>query len=239
VLELQRVDAYYGKSHVLHGIDLQVRPGEIVALLGRNGAGKTTLLKTIVGLVRQGGGQVAWSGKSLSGLPTHAIAKQGICLVPEHRGIFSLLTVDENLDIARRRDARWTVDDAYKLFPRLRERRRNGGGMLSGGEQQMLAIARALVNGPQVLLLDEPTEGLAPVIVNEIASTLASIRSSGLAVLLVEQNLRVCERLADRVYILDQGRIVHAADAAAFRAAEEIKTRYLSPATSNQIQGGP
>jgi len=160
-------------------------------------------------------------------MPPHRIAARGVCLVPEHRGVFKLLTVEENLLLGQRRDSPWQLDDIYRIFPRLKERRRNGGGQLSGGEQQMLAIGRALMNHPRLLILDEPVEGLAPVIVEEIVAQLKLIKAAGVAILLVEQNLEVCVQLADRHYILEQGVIVHEADNAAFMADHDVKDRYL------------
>ena len=227
ILELDNVHAHYGKSHVLQGASFQVRDGELVTLLGRNGAGKTTTLKNIAGVMAPTQGRVIFCGKPVQGLPAHAIARQGVCLVPEHRGIFKLLTVEENLLLGLRKRSPWQLDDVYRIFPRLKERRRNGGGQLSGGEQQMLAIGRALMNEPKLLMLDEPVEGLAPVIVEEIVAQLKTIKAAGVAILLVEQNLEVCTQLADRHCILEQGRIVYAADNASFLADEEVKDRYL------------
>ena len=228
MLAVANVHAFYGKSHILHGVSLDVGAGEIVSLLGRNGAGKTTTLKSITGIVRPRDGSVRFEGAALTGAPTHVIARRGIALVPEHRGIFRSLSVEENLAVARRDGSTWNIADVFAHFPRLRERRRSRGGTLSGGEQQMLAIARALVNAPKLLLLDEPTEGLAPVIVEELVEIVAGIRARGLAVLLVEQNLAVCMALADRHYLLEQGRIVYAGTRAEFRDAEEIRDRYLT-----------
>jgi len=227
LLAVDQVHAHYGKSHVLQGVSLTVGEAEVVTLLGRNGAGKTTTLKSIVGAVAPTRGSVRFQGRELAGEPAHRIASRGICLVPEHRGIFKLLTVEENLLLGRRRDSRWQLDDVYRIFPRLEERRRNGGGQLSGGEQQMLAIGRALLNHPRLLMLDEPVEGLAPVIVEEIVAQLKVIKDAGIAILLVEQNLEVCTQIADRHYILEQGVIVETADNAAFIADQRIKDRYL------------
>jgi len=170
---------------------------------------------------------LAFAGKPLQGQASHVIARQGVCLVPEHRGIFKLLTVEENLMLGLRKSSPWQLDDVYRIFPRLKERKRNGGGQLSGGEQQMLAIGRALMNDPKLLMLDEPVEGLAPVIVEEIVAQLKTIKAAGVAILLVEQNLEVCTQLADRHCILEQGRIVYTADNASFLADEEVKDRYL------------
>lgn len=228
MLALDDIHSYYDKSHVLEGVSLRVEAGELVTLLGRNGAGKTTTLKSIVGLVPPRRGEVRFDGRSITGQEPFRIARQGVALVPEHRGIFGLLSVEENLRIAARRDSRWQLADIYRLFPRLEERRRNGGNALSGGEQQMLAIARALINDPRILLLDEPTEGLAPVIVDEIVHILRDIRAQGLPVLLVEQNLRVCEQLADRHYVLEQGRVVYHGSAQEFRDNPSIRDRFLA-----------
>jgi branched-chain amino acid transport system ATP-binding protein len=226
-LQLDEVHSYYGKSHILQGVTLTVGPGEVVTLLGRNGAGKTTTLKTISGLVRAAAGMVRFLGADITNVRAHVIARSGLALVPEDRGIFGLLTVEENLKIAVRKGSLWTIDDVYRHFPRLKERRRNGGAQLSGGEQQMLAIARALLNGPKLLMLDEPVEGLAPVVVDEIVAQIRDIRSSGIPILLVEQNLAVCTELADRHYILDLGRIVYEGSRAEFIADAAIKDRYL------------
>ena len=227
ILEVEGLHAHYGKSHVLQGISLTIGEAELVTLLGRNGAGKTTTLKAIAGAVTPSSGRVRFQGTDVAGQPAHRIAARGVCLVPEHRGIFKLLTVQENLLLGQRRDSPWQLDDIYRIFPRLKERRRNGGGQLSGGEQQMLAIGRALLNHPRLLILDEPVEGLAPVIVEEIVAQLKSIKSTGVAILLVEQNLEVCMQLADRHCIVEQGVIVHMADNAAFMADHDVKDRYL------------
>lgn len=226
-LRLTDLHSYYGKSHILQGVTLEVGQGEIVTLLGRNGAGKSTTLKTAVGLIAPRQGRVELAGRDVTGQPAHRIAAAGLSLVPEDRGIFQLLTVEENLRIAERRGSPWAMADIYRIFPRLQERRKNGGGQLSGGEQQMLSIARALLNGPKVLMLDEPVEGLAPIIVEEIVAQIHLIREAGVPILLVEQNLAVCSQLADRHYILELGRIVHQASAAEFRAQPDIIDRYL------------
>jgi branched-chain amino acid transport system ATP-binding protein len=227
ILEVESLHAHYGKSHVLQGISMTVGEAELVTLLGRNGAGKSTTLKSIAGAVTPTSGRVRFQGADVAGMPPHRIATRGVCLVPEHRGIFKLLTVEENLLLGQRRDSPWQLDNIYRIFPRLKERRRNGGGQLSGGEQQMLAIGRALMNHPRLLILDEPVEGLAPVIVEEIVAQLKTIKAAGVAILLVEQNLEVCVQLADRHYIVEQGVIVHQAGNAAFMADHEVKDRYL------------
>ncbi|WP_269507712.1 ABC transporter ATP-binding protein [Burkholderia sp. IMCC1007] len=227
MLDVKAVHACYGKSHVLQGISLNVNEGETVTLLGRNGAGKSTTLKTIAGVVPPTGGTVTFAGRSLARQPAHRIAAGGLCFVPEHRGIFRLLSVEENLRLGARRDSPWQLDDIYRIFPRLKERRRNGGAQLSGGEQQMLAIGRALMNHPRLLMLDEPVEGLAPVIVEEIVAQLKQIKAAGVAILLVEQNLEVCMQLADRHFVIEQGVIVYEGSNAAFVADHEVKDRYL------------
>ena len=227
ILQIEGLHAHYGKSHVLQGVDLHVDDGELVTLLGRNGAGKTTTLKSICGVVQPSAGRVRFQGDDVQGLPAHRIAQRGVCLVPEHRGIFRLLTVEENLLLGQRKQSPWQLPDIYRIFPRLKERRTNGGGQLSGGEQQMLAIGRALMNAPRLLMLDEPVEGLAPVIVEEIVSQLQEIKAAGVAILLVEQNLEVCTQLADRHYIIEQGAVVHEARNADFLADEATKDRYL------------
>lgn len=227
ILEVENGHAHYGKSHVLQGVTLAVKDGELVTLLGRNGAGKTTTLKCIVGVVPPTHGIIRFCGEVIQGLAPHVIANRGVCLVPEHRGIFKLLTVEENLLLGQRKQSPWQLEDVYRIFPRLKERRKNGGAQLSGGEQQMLAIGRALMNDPKLLMLDEPVEGLAPVIVEEIVAQLNTIKAAGVAILLVEQNLEVCTQLADRHYIIEQGAIVYSADNATFLADVEVKDRYL------------
>ncbi len=227
ILNVDQIHAYYGKSHVLQGVSLRIDEGELVTLLGRNGAGKTTTLKAIAGVLQPPQGRITFAGQATHQLATHHVAQRGICLVPEHRGVFKLLTVEENLLLALRKDSPWQLDDVYRIFPRLKERRTNGGGQLSGGEQQMLAIGRALMNNPRLLMLDEPVEGLAPVIVEEIVAQLKVIKAAGVTILLVEQNLEVCTQLADRHYIIEQGRIVHEAGNADFIADDTVKDRYL------------
>ncbi|MBA6134520.1 MULTISPECIES: ABC transporter ATP-binding protein [Pseudomonas] len=228
MLNVDSIHSYYDKSHVLEGVSLKVEAGELVTLLGRNGAGKTTTLRSILGIVRPRQGQISFNGQQLVGREIFDIARLGIALVPEHRGIFRQLSVEENLKIAVRTTSRWQLEDVYSMFPRLKERRRNGGFALSGGEQQMLAIARALLNGPKLLILDEPTEGLAPVIVDELVKILRRIKDEGLSILLVEQNLMVCDALADRHYVLEQGRVAYQGSAAQFREDPSIKNRYLA-----------
>ena len=227
ILMLDDVNASYGKSHVLHGVSMQVRVGEIVSVLGRNGMGKTTTLRTITGLLRAKSGRVRFQGQDLALVEVNEIARRGISLVPADRGIFTMLSVHENLQIARRAHAPWTIERVYDAFPRLRERRRNLGGALSGGEQQMLSIARALVQGPKLLLLDEPTEGLAPVIVDELVTLIAEVGASGIPIVLVEQSFTVCKLLASRHYILEEGRVVFEGNTEALAADATILDRFL------------
>ncbi|MCY1232868.1 High-affinity branched-chain amino acid transport ATP-binding protein LivF [compost metagenome] len=227
ILVLEGVNASYGKSHVLHGVSLQVGAGEVVSVLGRNGMGKTTTLRTIVGLLRAHAGSVRFEGDDLASVAVDDIARRGVSLVPAHRGIFTLLSVQENLQIAQRRHAAWTLERIYEEFPRLRERLRNLGGALSGGEQQMLAIARALVQGPRLLLLDEPTEGLAPVIVDELTELIRGVGESGIAIVLVEQSFAVCRALAQRHYILEEGMVVFEGSTGDLDADTSVLERFL------------
>lgn len=227
ILETDDLHGYYGKSHVVQGVSINVAAGEVITLLGRNGAGKTSTLKTIVGVVPPRAGSVRFMGQQIAGWTTHKIAAAGVCLVPEHRGIFKLLTVEENLTLAARKSSPWQLAQIYQIFPRLQERRKNGGGQLSGGEQQMLAIGRALMTDPKLLMLDEPVEGLAPVIVEEIVAQLQQIKAAGMPIILVEQNLAVCTQLANRHYIVEQGRIAQCLSNAQFLADDSIKERYL------------
>ena len=209
LLEVRALHAWYGESHVLHGVDFEIRAGETVTLLGRNGAGKTTTLKSIMGIVGRRRGSVRLDGRELVGLPSNQIARLGLAFCPEERGIFASLTVEENLLLPPTvRAGGLGVDALYELFPNLRERLRAGGTTLSGGEQQMLAIGRILRTGARVLLLDEPTEGLAPVIVQQIGATLRRLKREGFTVLLVEQNFRFAATVADRHYVMEHGRVV-------------------------------
>lgn len=228
MLKLENIHVGYGDARVLHDVSLTVNAGELVCLLGRNGAGKTTTLKAISGLLPVRSGTIWFSGETISNRPAHRISGAGVKLVPEHRGIFAVLTVEENLKIAARADSLWSLQSVYDMFPRLYERRTNGGSALSGGEQQMLAIARALVNGPKFLMLDEPGEGLAPVIVDEIVETCKKIRAAGIPILLVEQSVDVCMELGDRHYILEEGRIVYEGTRAEFADARDVRDRYLA-----------
>jgi branched-chain amino acid transport system ATP-binding protein len=227
ILQVEQIDTYYGLSHVLKGLSLHIAEGEVVALLGRNGAGKTTTLKSIMGLVRPRHGRVVFKGQEITGLPPYTIARRGIGYVPETRGIFSYLTARENLEIAARPGSRWTIADVMERFPKLREVKDRRGRNLSGGEQQMLAIARALVTGPELLLLDEPSQGLAPVIVETLLETIESMKTERLSMLLVEQNLDVATDIADRVYIIDQGSIVFEGPPSAVAHDTALQSRYL------------
>jgi branched-chain amino acid transport system ATP-binding protein len=208
-LSVRGLNAWYGESHALHGVDLDVFPGETVTLLGRNGVGKTTTLRAIIGLIRKRTGQVAFDGKDLLRLPLHRTAHAGNGFVPVERGIFASLTVDENLVLPPVvAPGGMSVAEIFELFPNLEERRNSPGTKLSGGEQQMLAIARMLRTGVKVLLLDEPTEGLAPVIVQRIGELLATLKRRGMTVLLVEQNFRFASRIADRFYLMEHGKVI-------------------------------
>jgi len=228
MLDVDDIHAYYGKSHILTGVSLSVKAGELVTLLGRNGAGKSTLMKSVMAVVPPQAGSIRFDGTEIVGRESFQIARMGLAFVPEQRDIFRILSVEENLKIAERKGSPWDLAAVYRLFPRLKERRKNGGGALSGGEQQMLAIARALVNNPRLLLLDEPTEGLAPVIVKEIVEILRTIRASGIPILLVEQNIAVCCELADRHYVLEQGSMVYTGTNQEFIARQDIRDRYLA-----------
>ncbi|MBY5402697.1 MULTISPECIES: ABC transporter ATP-binding protein [Rhizobium] len=209
LLEVQGLNAWYGESHVLHGVDMRVAEGETITILGRNGVGKTTTLRTITGIVRARRGKISFAGSDMMQVPLHKTAHRGIGFVPEERGIFSTLTVSENLLLPPVVAAGgMTLDEIYELFPNLHERRGSPGTKLSGGEQQMLAIARILRTGVRLLILDEPTEGLAPVIVQRIGEVLKTLKERGMTILLVEQNFRFASRIADRFYLMDHGQMV-------------------------------
>ena len=209
LLEVRDLHAWYGESHILHGVDFEVRPGEVVTLLGRNGAGKTTTLKTVMGMVPRRQGSIRFEGHELTLLPSNRIARLGLAFCPEERGIFASLDVEENLLLPPVvRAGGLGLDAIYELFPNLRERLASQGTKLSGGEQQMLAIARILRTGARVLLLDEPTEGLAPVIVQQIGATIRRLKAEGFTILLVEQNFRFAATVADRHYVMERGRVV-------------------------------
>jgi len=227
ILEIRGIDTYYGLGHILHGLSLGVHEGEVVALLGRNGAGKTTTLRSITGLTPPKSGQITYKGDNIAGLAAHLISQLGIALVPETRGIFSYLTARENLNIARRPASRWSMENMIERFPKLRDLLDRQGRLLSGGEQQMLAIARALLTGPDLLLLDEPSQGLAPLVVETVMETVRELKREHVSMLLVEQNAEMALGLADRVYVIDHGTIVFEGTPAALRANERITTTYL------------
>ena len=209
LLKVAGLNAFYGESHVLHGVDLEVRSGELVTLLGRNGAGKTTTLKSIVGMIADRRGSITLEGRELVDLPSHRIARLGLAFCPEERGIFASLDVEENLMLPPEiTQGGMGLDDIFRLFPNLKERLRSQGTKLSGGEQQMLAIARILRTGARLLLLDEPTEGLAPVIIEQIGAAIGELKAKGFTILLVEQNFRFAAEVADRFYVMENGRIV-------------------------------
>jgi len=229
MLELQNVHAYYGDSHVLRGVSLSVPDGEVVGLLGRNGAGKTTTLLTIMGYVHCREGAITYQGERLDGLHPYRIARRGIGFVPQERRIFPSLTVRENLTVGERRIGRshWSLDDVLNIFPNLRERQKHLGSHLSGGEQQMLAIARVLMLNPSLLLLDEPSEGLAPLVVDKIVHVLREVKDRGLPILLIEQNLSTALKLADRHYILSKGEICFCGTSQQLESDEAVKKQYL------------
>jgi branched-chain amino acid transport system ATP-binding protein len=227
VLEVEDVHTYYGASHVLQGITLRVGEGEVLAILGRNGVGKTTLVRSIIGFTPPRRGAVRFRGDTITRWPPYRMVAAGLAIVPQGRRVFPSLTVRENLDVARRAGGRWSVARVEALFPRLAERARNRADKLSGGEQQMLAIGRALMTDPSLLLLDEPTEGLAPLLVREVGRVLGELRREGLSILLVEQNLPLALSVADRTHILSRGQIVHSARPVELAADEAVKSRYL------------
>lgn len=232
-LEARGLQTFYGRSHILHGVSLEVNEGEIVALLGRNGAGKTTTLRSIMGLTPSREGSVTIFGQDASRKPTFQIAELGVGYVPEGRRIFANLTVEDNLKVPLVRPGAWTVERVFQYFPALAERRRNLGRQLSGGEQEMLSIGRALLLNPRLLLLDEPSQGLAPLIVKEVFRIIAAMRSEGISVLVVEQNVRVSLGVADRAYVLDDGKIVYSGSAAEL-AADEERVRAMAGASAEE-----
>jgi branched-chain amino acid transport system ATP-binding protein len=236
MLRVEDLAAGYGQSRMLSGIDFAIGAGEVVTLLGRNGMGKTTTVRAIMGLLPAAGGtllggRIGFEGADLAGQPPHRVAQRGIGLVPEGRQVFPTLTVEENLTAtataAARGATRWTLPAVYALFPRLRERRRNMGAQLSGGEQQMLAIGRALMTNPRLLILDEATEGLAPLIRAEIWAVLARLKAEGLAILLIDKNLAAVMRLADRHVVIEKGRVAWTGSTEALAAAPELRETYL------------
>jgi branched-chain amino acid transport system ATP-binding protein len=232
-LEVKGLHTYYGKSHILEGVDLHVEEGELVTLLGRNGAGKSTTMRSLMGLTPAREGSIAFFGRDTTRWPPHRIAALGVGFVPEGRRIFPNLSVEENLKVPIDRPGHWNIARLYELFPRLAERKGNKGRQLSGGEQEMLAIARALLLNPKLLLLDEPSQGLAPLIVQNVFDIIVAARNSGMSVLLVEQNVRAAVAIADRAYVLDDGRIAYAGPAAEFVKDEE-RVRALAGASAEK-----
>jgi len=227
ILKLDEIHTYYGLVHMLQGVSLEIAEGEVVALLGRNGAGKTTALKSIMGLAPARQGKILFEDQDITGLPPHVIARQGIAYVPASRGIFMTLTSMENLNIVRTKGARWDTEDVFRRFPKLAPLKRRLGRSLSGGEQQMLAIGRALVTGPSLILLDEPSQGLAPMVVELVVDMLRELKSEGVSMLLVEQNLQMALDLAERVYILDQGEVVFNGSAQELKNNDQLTASYL------------
>jgi branched-chain amino acid transport system ATP-binding protein len=226
-LRFEAVNSFYGDSHVLHEVTFTLREGALLALLGRNGAGKTTCISTIMGWLSPRGGRISVFGQRVGGLSPEAVVAQGVAVVPQGRRVFPTLSVRENLAVAERRRGAWTMERVFETFPRLRERRTQAAGSLSGGEQQMLAIGRALMGNPRVLLMDEPSEGLAPQIVAEVGRIIANLRQDGLSIVLVEQNLGLALDLADDVAILNTGRIVFQGTAADVAADHRAIDRHL------------
>ena len=229
-LRVEALHAYYGHGHILQGVNLEIAPGRIAAVLGRNGVGKTTTLRSIIGLTSPRSGRVLLGDRDVAGWPPHRIARVGVGYVPEGRMILADLTVAENIQVAQRvASKQWSMERLFTLFPALAERRRHKGTQLSGGEQQMLAVARALATDPKVMLLDEPSQGLAPLVVEELTRLIAQLRDEGVSLLLVEQNLKLAEAVADMVYVMVKGRMVYDAPLARFRAErEEVKAKYLA-----------
>jgi branched-chain amino acid transport system ATP-binding protein len=230
MLAVENVNAYYGDSHILHGVSFAVSEGEVICLLGRNGAGKTTTILTIMGYLKPRPGRIRYRDRDIAALPPYAVARLGVGFVPQERGIFPSLTVRENLTVFARAGGgrRWTLERIFELFPSLRARERNLGFQLSGGEQQMLSIARALMLNPSLLLLDEPSEGLAPMIVQEIITVLKNLKREGLAVLLIEQNLHTALAVADRHLVMNKGEICFTGTSAELEGNDFVLRNYLS-----------
>jgi branched-chain amino acid transport system ATP-binding protein len=229
MLKVNNLHAFYGKSHILHGVDLEVQPGEIVALLGRNGSGRSTLVKTIMGMV-EGSGSITWKDQELLKQPTYDIARRGIGYVPESRDIFPKLTVEQNLLLGQqsgRKNGRWSLDDMYELFPRLKERQHTEAGVMSGGEQQMLTLCRTLMGDPDLIMIDEPTEGLAPKIVELVGEYLKELKKRGLGVLLVEQKLTIALDISQRCYVMGHGEVVFQGTPDELRADKYTRREWL------------
>jgi branched-chain amino acid transport system ATP-binding protein len=234
LLEVNEIHSYYEKSHILHGASVSLKRGELVCLLGRNGVGKSTTLKSVMGIVQPLKGSILFDGRELIGKEPYQIARMGIGFVPEDRRIFRSLTANENLLMGIKKEKNealskqgWTIEKVYEAFPQLKERKDSKGAHLSGGEQQMLTVARTLMGNPELMLIDEPTEGLAPTIVKDVLTMLSAIRESGVAILMVEQNLKAATKIADRFYIMSKGQIVFEGDGPALQAAEDARRQYL------------
>jgi branched-chain amino acid transport system ATP-binding protein len=227
MLSVRNLDAYYGRAHILADVALEVAKGEVAVLLGRNGAGKSTALKSIVGWLRPRSGEIVFDGRRIDSLPMWRIARAGLGYVPEDRRIFTDLTVAENLDVGRQRGG-WSPERVFALFPNLAEARDRPASRISGGEQQMLAIGRCLMGNPSCILLDEPSEGLAPIVVGQVADAMRGLKASGVAVLLAEQNWRFASTVADRAYVIEKGRISYSGAMRELAADEAVRLRYLS-----------
>lgn len=229
MLNIHNLHAFYGKSHILHGVDLEVKPGEIVSLLGRNGSGRSTTIKAIMGLV-DAQGSVKWNEQELLGHKTYDIARHGLGYVPESRDVFPKLTVEQNLLLGQKggkKPGRWSLDDMYQMFPRLKERQHTEAGVMSGGEQQMLTLCRTLMGDPDLILIDEPTEGLAPQLIELVAQYLQALQARGIAVLLIEQKLTIALRVSDRALVMGQGRIVFDGTPASLQADNAVRQEWL------------
>jgi branched-chain amino acid transport system ATP-binding protein len=230
MLKIQGIHTFYGASHILHGVDAEIEKGEVVCLLGRNGAGKTTTLRSIMGLTPPRQGSIVFNGKEIAGKKSYEIGRMGVAWVPEERRIFSTLTVVENLRIAQRKgdQVKWDLESIFEIFSNLANRRNNRGNELSGGEQQMLAVARALMRNPQLILLDEPTEGLAPIMVDAVMDVIERIKQEGVTIFLVEQNVEASLKVAHRHYILEQGKVVAHIQNEELKKDRSLRERYLS-----------
>ena len=238
MLAINDIHTWYGDSYVLQGVDMEVRDATVVALLGRNGMGKTTTIRSIIGLTPPRKGSITFNGAELVGLPPNRIARAGIGLVPQGRMIFPSLSVTENLTMAARTGGRadpWTLERIYEIFPRLKERARNKGNLLSGGEQQMLTIARALMTNPDLIMLDEPSEGLAPIVVQEVYRVIEKLKAAGQSILLVEQDFGMAMSVADYAYIMSKGSIVHGSAPQDLIDNETVKTQYLGVGTDDEV----
>jgi branched-chain amino acid transport system ATP-binding protein len=237
LLSLQDVHTYYGASHILHGVSLEVRPGEVVGLLGRNGMGKTTTLQTILGLPPPRRGKILFRGEVISGRPTYVIVENGVGWVPQGHRIFPTLTVIENLELAaaKARPGRWTLDEMYRLFPRLHARRDARGDALSGGEQQMLAIARALVQNPTLMLMDEPSEGLSPLLVQEVGNIISHLHEQGVSILMVEQNLHFALGIAEKILIMNKGAILFSGLPQELARNDQLCRQYLGVGVDSRM----